>query len=91
MSRVAIVRFSVEVTKITSRIGVSSTHKLPFSFEVILKLSEMVILSKLALPILETFILISFIVDLSLNQTLLIYQFSVTHTWKTRPIFKKFI
>ena len=63
--------------KTYSRIGVSSTDKLPFCFQVILKLSEMAILSKLALPILETFILISFVVDLSLNQTLLIYQLSL--------------
>ena len=102
MSHVASVTFSAEVTKITSRIGVSSTH-LPFCFYVILKLSEMAILSKirkpgnfesqtsqkLALSIFQALVLISFFVDLSfLNQTLLIFQLYVIQTWKTRPIFK---
>ena len=79
--------FSVRVTEIASRIGVSWTHSLPFHFQLILTQSTMAILSKACKP--ESFeshnsLKLSFtniwalrsnfvIVNLSLNQTLLTF------------------
>ena len=93
--------FSVRVTKITSRIGVSWTHSLPFYFFSQFKLNELwpyyqkhvnqIILNRttlwsLALRIFEAFIRILLIANLSLNQTLLTFLLCVRQAWMTQLI-----
>ena len=86
-------KFSVRVTKTTSRIGVSWTHSLPI-FN-LFKLNELcpyyqkhvnqiilncTTLQSLALWIFEAFVQILLIVNLSLNQTLLTFLLCVRQT-----------
>ena len=92
--------FSVRVTKITSRFGVSWTHSYLSIFN-LFKLNELwpyyqkhvnqIILNSttlwsLALRIFEAFVRILLIVNLSLNQTLLTFLLCVRQTWMTQLI-----
>ena len=92
--------FSVRVKKITSKMGVSWTHSLPFIFN-LFKLNELwpyyekhvnqiilncITLWSLALWIFEAFVQILLIVNLSLNQTLLTFLLCVRQTWMTQLI-----
>ena len=93
--------FSVRVTKITFRIGVSWTHSLPLfltnlnltNYDHIIKsmyINQIIFnrttLWSLALRIIEAFVRILLIVNLSLNQTHLTFLLCVRQTWMTRLI-----
>ena len=92
--------FSVRVTKITSRIGVSWTHSLFMFFTYFLTQWVMAILSKgckldnfeshnslkFVLKTFLAFIRILLNVNLSLNQTLLTFWFYMRQTWMTQLI-----
>ena len=105
MSFVATEEFSMRVTKITSRFNISLTHSLPFCSNLFLTQWIMAILSKrckpdnfeehnslkLSFKIFEVFVPFLLNVNLSLNQTLLIFLLYVSQTWITQMILTIFL